>query len=570
MSFLNKLYIDKNLQKKLLNESTISSIYQQFPAVKSYEEMTMKSPLYKLDPTYNGGDQVGKYTKWIYYLYNNLCKDFKANKSYQEAREQGMNIPKPQPKSADRLEDFEKLPKLLTEFNTISKVKPQDLFQFKSIAELYQFIDENRNVLQQEALNSTMELMKKSIKLGSQVLLDDDKFLAIATPTYECNHVFSQVTNWCTTSHDGYYFNYYLKDENDRYIVILYKAKNKLFQFHANSNQFKDSSDAELRKDTLASMFYYDPNLAKLYIEEFKRIGKSKQLKFKRDIFTQAILDEYPDIFDVSVSNITNYINMFEGVSDIQEEDTKYKFIVGRESFKDLIEECYDESGRDTISFDTVKYVLDGNVFDIVFDWFYDVRWEETYDDGYFTKMMKELGHPEFTWNTLTDLYSDENLTEEQMDKIQTIIDEDADNEGRSLNQLNADCYTHATEAEMEKDILGTINSLCSSDFSLSNDNPVSITVSKELIDKYIAAYDDEEDCFNFDGNEYSGDCWLKRVISDNYERQGNRYIDMFESIAIQEPYNGWNDFDNDEWHEGLKELTKKISSVLDGSEANL
>ena len=58
--------------------------------------------LINLDPTYNGGNELGKYSKWILNLYNKVVKDKLAYEKWVEQKKLGNNFPEPMRKSTDK------------------------------------------------------------------------------------------------------------------------------------------------------------------------------------------------------------------------------------------------------------------------------------------------------------------------------------------------------------------------------------------------------------------------------------------------------------------------------------
>lgn len=250
---------------EVINEG-VEEIKKYFPKIP--EEDINK--LLKLDPTYQGGNELGTYSKWILALYNVFIKDQIVHKKWEEQIAQGKTYPEPEKKSPERIEDFDKIPNLLNKLIAINKnniangQKQVDISQFKSINELYSFISDtlNAGVSTNEKVNKAIKLVKKSVSKGGKVVFKDNNWIVLIPETLESSVVFGEDTNWCTTKSDGKSYYYYKKENGGDYFINVDLRTGDLYQFHFESDQFMDSSDNPIK---LLMMFKENLDLFNFY-----------------------------------------------------------------------------------------------------------------------------------------------------------------------------------------------------------------------------------------------------------------------------------------------------------------
>jgi hypothetical protein len=189
----------------ILNEG-IEEIKKYYPKIDD----NMIKTLVALDPTFKGGNNLGRYGKWILNLYNKgLLKD----------------------------EDFYKVTEYLTTFvNNLKKVPNKDIMSYKSLPDLAKAI---------QGLEGQKDISKKQevrdIKKGAKKIMETNDWLVIQPTTEESACYYGANTKWCTASKENSMFNYY--NEQGPLYIFINKKDNSKFQFHAQSFQFMDVLD---------------------------------------------------------------------------------------------------------------------------------------------------------------------------------------------------------------------------------------------------------------------------------------------------------------------------------------
>ena len=189
----------------ILNEG-IEEIKKYYPKIDD----NMIKTLVALDPTYQGGEQLGKYGKWILNLYNRkLLKD----------------------------EDFYKVTEYLTTFvNNLSKMPNKDIMTYKSLPDLAKAI---------QGFEGQKDISKKQqvrdIKKGAKKIMETNDWLVIQPTTEESACYYGANTKWCTASKENSMFNHY--NEQGPLYIFINKKDNSKYQFHAQSLQFMNELD---------------------------------------------------------------------------------------------------------------------------------------------------------------------------------------------------------------------------------------------------------------------------------------------------------------------------------------
>lgn len=209
----------------ILNEG-IEEIKKYYPKIDD----NMIKTLVALDPTYKGGEQLGKYGKWILGLYNRkLLKD----------------------------EDFYKVTEYLTTFvNNLSKMPNKDIMSYKSLPDLAKVVQQFEG---QKDVSKKQQV--RDIKKGAKKIMETDEWLVIQPTTEESACYYGANTKWCTASKENSMFNHY-NDQGPLYIFIN-KKDNSKFQFHAESLQFMNELD-----ESIAPKEVFDDEKILNFIEE--------------------------------------------------------------------------------------------------------------------------------------------------------------------------------------------------------------------------------------------------------------------------------------------------------------
>jgi hypothetical protein len=220
--------------------------------------------LINLDPTYNGGNELGKYSKWILNLYNKVIKDKLAYEKWVEQKKMGNNFPPPMRKTTDKQEDFETIPNLLRQFNVLNNKLKTNIDNIKSISELYKVVHDakDKGLSANSKVQKGLDLFKKSVQNGGEVVFKNSNWVILVPKTLESSVVFGEDTNWCTTAPNGRMYYRYLEIYGGQYFINLNLQTGDLYQFHFESKQFMNSDDSKIKfQDTIK-----DDSVIKFYL----------------------------------------------------------------------------------------------------------------------------------------------------------------------------------------------------------------------------------------------------------------------------------------------------------------
>ena len=221
--------------------------------------------LINLDPTYNGGNELGKYSKWILNLYNKVVKDKLAYEKWVEQKKLGNNFPEPTRKSTDKQEDFEKIPNLLKQFNVLNKKLKTNIDDIKSISELYKVVNDAKTsgLSESPKVQKGIDLFKKSVEKGGEIVFKKNNWIVLVPETLESSVVFGEDTNWCTTATNGRMYYHYLEKYGGKYFINLDLQTGDLYQFHFESKQFMNKNDDQIQFEQIIGN---DIKLKKFYL----------------------------------------------------------------------------------------------------------------------------------------------------------------------------------------------------------------------------------------------------------------------------------------------------------------
>ena len=252
---LNLAGIELNESDKILLTEGIAELKRQYPNISDSDYQQ----LIQMDPTYKGGNEIGKFGRWILDLYNLFVKDQLAEEKYEQAKEYVAQHPEAKmppasvQKSIDKIEDFQKLPDLLRKFVKLAKEIKQPITNFKSVADLASAVrvSEEKDISVDEKAQANYKVFREAMSDGLKVVYQDNDWVIGVPETYEASsHFKDPVTNWCTAYPDMY--ERYMSKFGGNYYIHLNKHTGELYQLHAESNQFKDASDNEIDRDEFA------------------------------------------------------------------------------------------------------------------------------------------------------------------------------------------------------------------------------------------------------------------------------------------------------------------------------
>ena len=275
--------IELDESERVMLTEGIAELKRQYPNISDSDYQQ----LIQMDPTYKGGNEIGKFGRWILDLYNLFVKDRLAEEKYEQAKEyvaqhpEAKMPPAPVQKSIDKIEDFQKLPDLLSKFVKLAKDIKQPITNFKSVADLASAIrtSEEKDISVDEKAQANYKIFREAMSDGLKVVYQDNDWVIGIPETYESSSHFKEpVTNWCTAYPDMY--ERYISKFGGKYYIHLNKHTGELYQLHVESNQFKDASDREIDRDEFAKenpqlKAFYDKIIPMEYYKFWKLHNKT-------------------------------------------------------------------------------------------------------------------------------------------------------------------------------------------------------------------------------------------------------------------------------------------------------
>ena len=247
----------------MYNGSTIKESYEKIliEGINELQKYFPKIPLEKikelvaLDPTYKGGNELGKYGKWILKLYNNHLKNNATNKKYEELLQQypdginpknGQHFQEPNLLPEIKDEDLYKLTDSLKQFDVNQKDIKKSIDDFETLADLDKELSnlKNNGIPTNKLALKRYNLMQKAVEKGFDIKFEDNDWIMGIPTTLESSCMFGDDTSWCTTSkHSGYYNRY---SEEGTLFINLNKNTGQLYQFHFQTESFMDEFDKQI------------------------------------------------------------------------------------------------------------------------------------------------------------------------------------------------------------------------------------------------------------------------------------------------------------------------------------
>ena len=568
----NKLFLENwNNYSNLILCEGVEELQKYFPKM-SLE--TLKK-IIALDPTYKGGDELGKYGKWIIKLVYNNIKNSENIKSYKELLKQypdGINPKNGQPFQKPIMlpaildEDIYKIPESLKKYELYKKEIKQPIDAFKTLPELDKAISEVEksgvptNELALKRYNLFQEAMKKGLK---KVYEDEDWIVGIPT-TLQSSVMFGNDTSWCTTSPNGNMYYGYKNKYGGDYYINLNKQDGDLYQFHFESEQFMNSSDYFIGRD-------YDGG-----IEEFWDTYP-KLTNFYKNIVESNLQPKDESYYENKVNEILKDDKSIQSWFD-NDLTKNIKIENGNVSGLmplDYIKNVYDENAyRDgTVSLKFIQAAIDGDLWDY-FDYNYsDYRFSDLYHvHSDWKKLIEPLN---ISWDDIEIIWDndgnfdeesikelDSDMTPEQANQIWNLLYDDFNGEGISIISAYAQAYQSGSEAEA----MNTITESLKDNLPLHEKYPfddgyLHISFSKEDIIDVLK--------YQGDDNKDNGDWWLRLSKVNDYDEEYSwlqKWRDIhFDEIefSISAPYYGWNDFDDKYWSDGLEYFAENVKKIM-------
>ena len=595
----------------------ITDVAKQFPKL---DEKKLRE-LVALDPTYKGGEQLGKYGMWILQLFYNNIKNSERMRQYQQFYQQnnginpktGGEILKPEKLPEVKLEDTYKITPLLKQYELLKNKIKKPITAFKDVPSLYAVIEEfkNQGVPEDKKALERYYIFKNAEKKGLKKIYEDKNWMIGIPETFESSKMFGNVTNWCTTAHNGSYYDRYLNQYGGEYYILLDKRNGNLFQFHFESRQFMNEHDHQI---DMYNFSKDEPKVAK-FLNEYKvkatgfgYDGDDEKTPVQKEKKTfERVLKSFEEQSKDADSIRKNILYMHH-VDDLKIDGDKISGIFDLETLGSL---NYDNNARDGLSLETVVGLLTdfyGNFN------FYQTSRLNDYDwlSSNWDSVAKKYNIEDYNWDVITEYSFDED--EEVPEEIRNIVMEDFyDDEGllyfihrceesgteekcvddimydlkeelpisgrvyenyRQLNQYSDKKYkTVDTEFTITKDDLWFIHfvqSVHNDDYFMDLDSAIKFVNKPEQLDLKLKTITMKKDWFerwskDNDEDDYLGDemdedwIYLWRVSKGKC----SLYDGTSGAFSISEPYYGWNDFDNKYFEEGCESAAKRIAQVL-------
>lgn len=173
----------------------------------------------KLDPTYKGGNNAGKYAKWILAL---------ANKG--------------------TLDNIGHVKDILTRFDSEkNNLINKDIMKYKSLDELEDMLNDESSYAEKSHRQQVRDRQKArrdaDITKEANLVFSGEGFDVWVPETYAAECKLGSGTRWCTASTESdYYYDYYKRVYGGDYYVLIGEDGEK-YQFHIESHQFMDKDD---------------------------------------------------------------------------------------------------------------------------------------------------------------------------------------------------------------------------------------------------------------------------------------------------------------------------------------
>lgn len=240
----------------------------------------------ELDPTYKGGNNAGKYAKWILAL---------ANKG--------------------TLDNIGHVKDILTRFDSEkNNLINKDIMKYKSLDELEDMLNDESSYAEKSHRQQVRDRQKArrdaDITKEAKLVFSGDGFDVWVPETYAAECKLGAGTRWCTASTESdYYYDYYKRMYGGDYYVLIGENGEK-YQFHIESHQFMDKDDesvdmVEFFEDKPSLKAFITPKILKAMGVTEEMLSKplsvfvyiddiAKQLS-TRDISAQFIEDIYSE-----------------------------------------------------------------------------------------------------------------------------------------------------------------------------------------------------------------------------------------------------------------------------------
>ena len=545
---LNLAGIELDESEQVMLTEGIAELKRQYPNISDNDYQQ----LIQMDPTYGGGNEIGKFGRWILDLYNLFVKDRLAEEKYEKAKAyvaqhpEAKMPPAPVQKSFDKIEDFQKLPGLLSKFVKLAKDIKQPINSFKSVADLASAVraSEEKDITVDEKALSNYKVFREAMTDGLKVVYQDNDWVIGVPETYEASSHFKEpVTNWCTAYPDMY--EWYMGKFGGKYYIHLNKHTGELYQLHAESKQFKDASDREINVLKLVSKY---PQLKQFYREKLPALAlvDMPELVGVKDILDSQKDGDISDILD-KIRQMPDMVDKLKSLLDYNTNDGDY-FIEDKGSvieFGVKNADMYGDMVDDAIA-KFIQSLLDETIFEVLTDMGIDASTDEVFgafddnklSDYYLSRTdlhdLNKGNFDEYIYTLTENGMSDDEaqkISEQIVDYLDTSFDD-------GLDVFSA--YDRCKETGIYNDIRDTIVSgleckyLKKEDFDVGS-GAIVYKIPKEDFNMMVARAMSVADDGDISPIDFT--CQLYQY---RYEYEAHH--------MITEPYYGWDGFDLETW----------------------
>ena len=535
--------------------------------------------LVALDPTYKGGDSVGKYGRWIIGLYYNNVKNNERLVKYNQFRtrpeNRGKEITPPQMLPAIKDEDLYKVTDALKKYDTLQNKIKKPVTDFKTLPDLEMTVQqyEEQGVPTDAKALKIYNVFKKCETLGLKKIFENSRAMIGIPETKASSVPFGEFTSWCTTTQRSNYYERYSRQ--GPLFIIFIKDKGDLYQFHFETASYMNAADRRI------DMKEFTQNYKDVCLTLYNYVKKQKGITNSEDLSGQVqfIKNYYENV--ISSPNNVKIVLDDPSVYDVKIEDGAVSASL---DLRDVRGNVYEASGRDVVRYDDLMDILEGT-WDR-WDWESTSALEDEWEaKRIFDEVFKENG---------LDLRFDDIVEDDVPEEFQEIINEDF-SEWVGLRDFISYCYRSGTENAMYKDV----REFFADNFPIKEffgDTKVRIGFTKEEFYKIVWEWccqmkgwtntwgkDDSIPFMSLDkltslkgevieSKHLPTEWWVTIQSEDANESMGGvSWINVWrqtrgmdEDEVFREPYGGYYEFDGEYFKEGCKEAVKKCKEKLE------
>lgn len=250
------------------------------------------------------------YVQWILKTFVNFIKEGHMDEAIRF-------IDEDLPQANEYLEVFDKVKntKLFSETGV-----PTDINQYTDLSQLYNAVDP---FIEKEVGQLEGDILKYVKANRGKILFQDSKWLIYQPLDRDANCVMSSHASWCTAQSGNSQFDRYTKGQKNYlqpdgspskiYVIInkdvLKGTSNEVYQFHFESDQFKDRSNGS--NIDLYSFFEKYPKLREFFKGQLLPLAKSAGAILSKNHYLKILMSmgEVDDVFE--------FIDADDGIIDL-------------------------------------------------------------------------------------------------------------------------------------------------------------------------------------------------------------------------------------------------------------